>query len=282
MALLRGPCMAHDFHTFPVVAQASLHVDDDPRVVVLKQFFQLAGGPSWFNKTGWQSQDIDVCAWFGITCSSGDVTTLNLRNNHLTGRLDALFGVLDCETLSSLQVLRLNENAITGTVPHIKFLRQLANLQLGSNRLRGAIADDTFAKAPMLWNIGLEVNELSGPLPDLVAFNPSLRRLYTDNNQFIGPLPSNLGSLEHFAVSSNPLHTTIPNFVNCSRLRVLYISYSFLHGTVPQFENCTLLTEILLPGNTLSGPIPEFHKLPSLQYIWLSDNQLSGTVSFIL
>ncbi|KMT01481.1 hypothetical protein BVRB_9g214880 [Beta vulgaris subsp. vulgaris] len=78
----------------------------------------------------------DVCAdWFGITCSNGNVTTVNLEKMDLNGTISP-----DFASLKSLQRLILANNNLTGTIPQeLTTLPSLTEVDVSNNQLYGKI-----------------------------------------------------------------------------------------------------------------------------------------------
>ena len=81
-------------------------------VAVLKSLYDETGGPGWTESGGWLG-DGAVDDWHGVDSDSlGHVTTLDLSNNALSGRVPASVG-----ELTRLTELRINGNSLTGQLP---------------------------------------------------------------------------------------------------------------------------------------------------------------------
>ena len=53
----------------------------------LKDLFRTTGGPDWTCNTNWNPPAQDVSLWYGVRCFiNGDVVSLQLGNNNLTGK----------------------------------------------------------------------------------------------------------------------------------------------------------------------------------------------------
>ena len=50
--------------------------------------------------------------WFGVTCSSGSVTQINLYDNSLSGSIPSELG-----NLADLTTLNLSNNSLSGVIP---------------------------------------------------------------------------------------------------------------------------------------------------------------------
>jgi len=250
----------------------------------LVDLYNSTNGSGWTTKTGWNATNTP-CSWFGVTCSGGNVRTLNLQSNQLVGTIPNL-------NLPALTQLRLNTNQLTGTIPNFN-MSNLISLQLFNNQLSGTIPDFNM---PNLTSLQLYNNQLSGSIPNfnmpnltsLQLFNnqlsgsipnfnmPNLTQLSLDTNQLSGSIPNfNMPILTSLRLYSNQLSGTIPNF-NMPNLTGLYLNYNQLSGTIPDF-NMPNMTHIGLNNNQLSGVIPNFN-MPNLTYLGLSTNQLSGAI----
>eukprot|EP00592_Proboscia_alata_P015768 CAMPEP_0194401030 /NCGR_PEP_ID=MMETSP0174-20130528/127571_1 /TAXON_ID=216777 /ORGANISM="Proboscia alata, Strain PI-D3" /LENGTH=100 /DNA_ID=CAMNT_0039197667 /DNA_START=890 /DNA_END=1189 /DNA_ORIENTATION=- len=65
--------------------------------LILEQFYRSTGGSEWIKQDNWLDDQIDICSWYGITCSPavvyrsigkdvrGFVTKLQLVENNLVG-----------------------------------------------------------------------------------------------------------------------------------------------------------------------------------------------------
>lgn len=78
----------------------------------------------------------DPCAdWLGITCSNGNITTINLEKMDLNGTISP-----DFSSLKSLQRLILSNNNLTGTIPQeLTSLPSLTELDVSDNQLYGKV-----------------------------------------------------------------------------------------------------------------------------------------------
>ena len=95
---------------------------------VLSEFFDLTGGESWNNASGWNT-DTAVEDWYGIGTEGGRVRSLSMTNNGLTGRLP---GVL--AGLTELESLDLSDNALGGRLPEdIGSMAALRTLRINGN-----------------------------------------------------------------------------------------------------------------------------------------------------
>uniref|UniRef100_A0A7S4W1R4 Leucine-rich repeat-containing N-terminal plant-type domain-containing protein n=1 Tax=Ditylum brightwellii TaxID=49249 RepID=A0A7S4W1R4_9STRA len=87
------------------------------RYVVNLLFFSLHGpwstlSASWLN-------EFHECDWYGLNCTDGWITTINIGVSHLEGSIPK-----EIAMLTYLRSLRINSNHITGSIPkHITKIR---------------------------------------------------------------------------------------------------------------------------------------------------------------
>ncbi|MYD56783.1 MAG: hypothetical protein F4246_07205 [Rhodothermaceae bacterium] len=89
-----------------------------------------------------------------------------------------------------------------------------------------------------MWVLWLDNNSLSGPIPPELGNLEHLWGLWLDNNSLSGPIPPELGNLEQLQwldLSSNSLTGPIPpELGNLSGLKRLRIDWNFLTGRLPR------------------------------------------------
>lgn len=150
----------------------------------LASLYYWTNGFAWTTHTDWD-QTNTPCTWYGITCSNGHVTAINLPNNNLVGPLTPAIG-----DLSELTSLKLNLNHLQGSIPPI--LGQLSKLQ----------------------DLYLSENHLAGSIPSELGQLSQLRNLYLQNNSLHGLVPGQLsqltGNLQGLDLAYNALYATDP------------------------------------------------------------------------
>ena len=77
----------------------------------LVALYQGTGGTGWTNSAGWLTTTTP-CSWYGVTCTSGHVTALNLYSNLLKGPLPA--SVAGLTNLTSLVLALLCVGVLLG------------------------------------------------------------------------------------------------------------------------------------------------------------------------
>ncbi len=76
--------------------------------------YESSNGDLWTRRDGWLGHPGTECTWYGITCTDGVVTGIDLSANALVGTIPAALGAL-----SGLQVLNLADNNLAGVVPDV-------------------------------------------------------------------------------------------------------------------------------------------------------------------
>ena len=141
----------------------------------------------------WLSTD-DPCAWFGVTCTNGNVTMLDLHESQLRGSLTS-----DIVNLTELDTITLYKNELTGPLPpELAQLGKLRSIDLSNNQLRGAIPAE-WATFTSLEALNLNFNQLSGTLPRGFGELPNLGWLDLSYNQNLtGVIPSSYWNIDYF------------------------------------------------------------------------------------
>ena len=96
--------------------------------MVLEFLYDAAGGSGWANNHNWGT-DADLSTWYGVEVNEqGQVLSLSLGDNNLTGVIAPQLAELD-----SLRFLNLESNRLEGNVP-VQFIRlPLSELRLTDN-----------------------------------------------------------------------------------------------------------------------------------------------------
>jgi Leucine-rich repeat (LRR) protein len=260
----------------------------------LLELHHSTNGAKWKKSEGWNVTNTP-CSWHGVTCENGDVITINIYYNQLTGTIP------DFSALPNLQMLSLGGNQLTGTIPDFSALPNLQTLYLSGNQLTGPIPD--FSALPNLQTLYLSDNQLTGTIPDFSAL-PNLETLYLSDNQLeVIPDFSNMPKLHSYSygfttanqltlVDINCNAITEISKIECESLLELYYStngpeWLFNEGWNVTNTPCSWygitcensgVTGIFFKSNQLTGEIPDFSGLPNLQTLYLWINQLTGTI----
>ncbi|MBD2703801.1 hypothetical protein IC229_24355 [Spirosoma sp. BT702] len=172
-----------------------------PDYQALVDLYNSTNGAGWINKTGWLT-GCSPCNWYGVTCTSGRVTGLNLQNNNLVGTIPA-----SLSTLTGLVNLQVgNNNGLTGGIPSgIGSLTTLQELNLSQTSLGGSIPA-SLGQLSQLQYLYLNQSGLTGPLPASLSNLTSVQSLILANNQLSGCFPSSYTALcgKSVVLSGNP------------------------------------------------------------------------------
>ncbi|XP_016506049.1 receptor-like kinase TMK3 [Nicotiana tabacum] len=142
---------------------------------------------------------------------SAQLLNLTMINCSLIGRLPEFLG-----TMSSLEVLLLSTNRLSGPIPT-------------------TFKDTVFKK---LWLNDQFGNGMSGPI-DVVTTMVSLTSLWLHGNKFSGKIPEGIGNLtnlKEFNVNSNELVGLIPESLANMPLDSLDLNNNHFMGPVPKFK----------------------------------------------
>ncbi|MCP4220554.1 MAG: S8 family serine peptidase [bacterium] len=132
--------------------------------------------------------------------------------------------------------------------------------------------------------IGLDYNQLSGPIPPQLGDLSQLKELRMGQNALTGSIPVELCSLvnlTHLGLNNNSLTGSIPPEIgNLTALTYLRFDVNDLTGSIPvELANLPNLQSLYIYNNKLSGVIPpELGNLSQLRDLYLSSNQLSGAI----
>jgi hypothetical protein len=197
----------------------------------------------------------------GFTCINNDITNLS--------------GVGNC---SSLKLLNIANNKLTGSIPNLSSNILLETFICGDNKLTGPIP----SYLPTISNLKIFFcysNLLTGNIPN---FNSDIESVSIHNNQFTGPMPnlSTYSKLNLFhCFQTFQLTGTIPNLP--STMKDFRCQVNQLSGSIPNISN-TVLIEFSCDNNQLTGfaggSIPN-----TLNNFYANNNQLtSSTVNSLL
>ncbi|KAK8616391.1 hypothetical protein V6N13_017941 [Hibiscus sabdariffa] len=249
------------------------------------------------------------CNWVGITCrnTTGSVTgiALNDYDRRLRGTLDNL-NLLAFPNLTSLQ---LRNNSLYGRIPsgfgnHSKlgFLDLSDNNfhssipeQLSNNHLTGSLPDN-LCLGRVLTHFGASNNNLTGRIPSSLRDCRSLYRVRLEGNHFtgnisnafesssylVGEIPKELGALQRMSrllLSGNQFSGKIPSEIGLlSNLEQLNLASNNLSGPIPDnLGNCSKLFNLNLSKKNLGWSIPSsVGYINALQSLDLSQNSLIG------
>ncbi|KAL4361413.1 hypothetical protein GQ457_04G002230 [Hibiscus cannabinus] len=247
------------------------------------------------------------CNWAGITChnTTGSVTgialndydrrlrgtldnlnllafpnltSLQLRNNSLYGRIPSGFG-----NHSKLGFLDLSDNNFHGSIPEqVGSLSSLYYLDFSRNSLTGNIPTSIGNLSNMEF-LYLSVNHISGSIPTEIGLLKSFSKLKLSGNNLTGVIPISIGNLTNLCtlkLHDNGISGTIPGDVRMLKsLKILTLTNNAISGPIPvSIGNLTSLVILVLSQNSLSGSTPPSPTYSNLTNLQLSNNHLTGTL----
>jgi len=235
-----------------LAATATITVEPGQRAT-LYAVYRKMNGDAWIFNNNWRT-DAPLDTWHGVlTDQPGNITTLALHNNGVTGPIAPEIG-----RLRTLSVLSLYNNELTGSIPP-----ELGNLQ-------------------NLEVLTLFENRLTGPIPPELGNMRSLRRLTLFDNQLTGSIPPELGNMRNlteFWLFRNELTGSIPpELANMQNLEDIFLFQNELTGTIPpELGNMQGLQQLDLAENGLTGPVPpELGGIGLLRTLSIAGNPLAG------
>jgi hypothetical protein len=101
---------------------------------VLAALYYSTDGENWTDHTDWL-QTNTPCSWYGIGCDAGQVSSIGIDTNNLTGTIPT-----EISNLSNLNYLNLSINQLSGNIPPgFGNLSSLTELHLSYNQLTSSI-----------------------------------------------------------------------------------------------------------------------------------------------
>ncbi|KAJ8427169.1 hypothetical protein Cgig2_024701 [Carnegiea gigantea] len=227
--------------------------------------------------SGWSGRQ--PCKWQGVRCdSSGRVTSISLNSKSLSGTLPP-----DLPQLSNLEILSIQNNFLSGTVPALANMSSLQEVYLDWNAFSG-VGDPFLVGLPNLQTFSIENNPLSTwTIPLTLADSSGLQAFRAGNTSLSGPIPDifkSLPSLTTLRLSYNNLTGFLPASFAGSSIQYLWINNQKegLTGTLDVLGGMTSLAQAWVHVNDFVGPIPDLSKCTSLFDLELRDNHLTGVV----
>jgi RHS repeat-associated protein len=291
-----APISIPDFKTLDSLAVASVKpvlyaqpvavnvVPDDIEFAALKDIFTNLAGTGWLKKTNWPTTwpttatSDEFAKWYGVGVVNGDVVSINLPSNRLTGAIPA-----SISNLTELTSLYLQGNSISGSIPtEMGSLSKLTLLYLYTNKLTGTIPA-SFGNLKNLVYLYLLRNTLTGTIPSELSGMTALQFLRLEENNLSGALPASIGSLTNLVdinLYDNAFTGAIPAEWNAlTNLKTLNLATNKLSGDIPVLDKLTKLVTLDLRTNTFTGEIPLWlTTFADLENLYLGANKLSGTI----
>ncbi|KAL1207688.1 putative LRR receptor-like serine/threonine-protein kinase [Cardamine amara subsp. amara] len=174
---------------------------------------------------------------------SSSLQSLNLSFNFISGKIPK-----EISSLKNLRSLVIANNLFNGSVPDLRGLSNLRELNLGGNKLGPDVIPSL---ASNLITVSLRNNSFGSKIPVQIKKLNKLQSLDLSSNKFVGSIPRflfTLPSLQNLSLAQNLLSGSLPNSSLCSsKLRILDVSRNLLNGKLPsclsskRFHNQTVL-----------------------------------------
>jgi len=250
----------------------------------LAEFYSIAGGDSWVNKTNWCS-DKALNEWYGIsTDENGRVIEIRLASNGERGDISKIVHTIT--PLTELKVLYLcpNNTDIYGSFPsEIYNFSNLEILHIDS-QLEGEMTIDIkkLSRLKSLSVRGIKISALV--LKELCCSLIELEELFFHNCKVEGSIPeeiSNLKKLNILNLVSSNIGGLLPESIWDLPLTTLNFGGNHdISGTIsPKIKNLKEIRMLDLSRCAFSGSIPmEICECINLEYLWLSDNKFEGSI----
>ena len=205
---------------------------------------------------------------------------LSLRDNAITGTIPSELGLR-----TSLSFITVANNQLTGTIPkELGMLTKIERLYLSRNpQLRGSIPTE-LALLTDMYEIFAGKTSLTGELPSQLGLLTAMEAIGIATTSNRGRIPSELGNMANLTrlyLSQASYSGGIPSELGLlSELSVLQLGESLLTGPIPSQLGLSLkMVELDLQHNFLSGPIPvQLGRLTNLKRLNLFNNSLSATI----
>ncbi|KAK1744106.1 leucine-rich repeat protein [Skeletonema marinoi] len=270
----------------------------------LEAIYEGTTGQNWTNSSGWMNVSVDHCQWYGITCDDRVVTSIDLRDNNLSGQFpvytrstydgdlyiesDWIATKYGLANLYSLKKLDLSDNKLTGTIEYrpLYNLHSLTHFDVSGNQLNGEL--DALVTSS-LKHVDFSNNKFTSLLSfkkykqsyqTLRFCDVSTNEIKNDASDLLENIPPNI---EQFFASNNEIYGSLPASLNSlSKLSQFDMSSNALTGSLPGFADSILsLQELDLSNQTngFIGSIPEdLWRFQSLKILNLASNKIEGPI----
>jgi len=210
---------------------------DHPDYEGLMEIYHGNNGENWKLNTGWKEGaeniscnpcDFNGQTWQYVTCINDRVVGLQIGFENMTGTIPDL-------KLSELELINMQANDLTGSIPNFSHSPNLKHIELDFNDLSGEIPAFDFCEN--LEFLELDENCLTGRLP--IFKSKKLQKIHIDKNELTGPVPNyNLPDLTRLLMSDNNFSGTVPACDSMPKLRAIGLGNNNLVGDNPDFPFC--------------------------------------------
>ncbi|KAK9818509.1 hypothetical protein WJX74_005293 [Apatococcus lobatus] len=209
-----------------------------------------------------------------------NLQSFNVARNNFSGPLASL------ATLSSMMLLDVTFNQLTGTIPQLMGMPYIFTLCLAANQFEGQLPTDWW-QPPNLAFFTAEDNNLTGTISgphfnwsEAVSYTHVPMVLDVSANSITGSIPPGLSyvPIRDLNLAANSLTGTLDGMAGIEALIRVRIDHNQLTGTIPSFSS-TSLQGLSLQNNHFSGFIPaQIGSESDLRYFHVGSNVLSGAL----
>jgi Leucine-rich repeat (LRR) protein len=214
-----------------------------------------------------------------------ELKVLDLSHNNFSGQIPKALVTKS----KHLQTLRLESNALTGTLPELQILKEAGGKDGITSQRNGPMSSFAFEALGDLQEINLSSNQLTGTIPTSWLTLPRLQDLDLSSNRLTGsPIVLQLTNLKTLNLSNNQFSGLLPTDSNggkwsdLSHLTALLLNDNLLHGTLPPELLVGLgknLVTLDVGHNKLDGEIPsEIGKMQKIVTFNAQGNLLKGSL----
>ncbi|KAG6388850.1 hypothetical protein SASPL_150286 [Salvia splendens] len=252
----------------------------------------------------WRDSDSDSpCRFYGIHCDQEMVTGISLDNLSLSGQISpslsalpgltflvltshSLTGPLPAELskCSSLKVLNVSGNYLSGSVPDLSMLTSLEALDISLNSFTGPFPGWVGSLTGLVSLVLGQNTYDEGEIPPTIGKLKKLQWLFLANSSLKGEIPESIFELEALGtldICVNKITGRLP--ASIAKMRSLFkieLYTNYLTGEIPaEVANLTDLEEFDVSNNLMYGVIPkEIGRLKKLTVFHLFNNNFSGEI----
>lgn len=216
------------------------------------------------------------------------MTNFDIQNNYFTG----FFPARAMENMTILETFNINNNLFTGPLPTVLSF-SLYQVQLHENQFTGNIPKGYGTQAPILAELSLSMNKLTGTIPGELANAETMLFFDVSDNLLTGTIPSSFQpsstspgwrSINFLLVANNFLTGNMNAIFGLSNLTNVNVSTNLLTGSFCgndyTFRNVSSLdiSSNILTGGCLSHLLMNSHALLTLS---VANNQFSGRLDHL-
>jgi len=249
------------FRPTPVAAQvfSCNNVTEIPvaECTALVSLYDSTGGNTWTNRANWKATNTP-CSWYGVTCTAGLVTKLDLKQNQLKGSFPVQLQNLKNLTSIDLSANLLKEDKLDRLAKPTFIWGNFAKMQefyLASNDLGGFIPSEMY-NLPLTVKMSLDYNRLA-----ITATDTGLIRLLDvanpgwEQTQTIAPTNVQAKTINSFQIQigwTPIIYTPNPGYYEILAKKTSGGSYEVVDRTSSKLDSIKLI------GNLETGTSYDF------------------------